>query len=62
MEPTGRFTTNKPSNSKDIANENEILGNLLTNLPLIKIRYEGNYYEEVPRIFFVLVTYFKFHD
>lgn len=62
MEPSGRFTTNKPTNAKETANESEILGNLLTNFPLIKIKYEGGYYEEIPIIVFVLVTYFKKYE
>ena len=34
--------------SQEIANENEILGNLIGNLPLIRVRHRENYYEEVP--------------
>lgn len=45
----------------DVVNENELLGNIVGNLPLVRIRYDENYSEEIPKIFYLLTTFFSYH-
>lgn len=41
-----------------MANHHEIMGNYIENLPLVKILHDDGYFEEVPRILFLLTAYF----
>ena len=62
VDPVGRISALKAVNQTTVANENELLGNLIGNFPTIKIHYRANYYEEIPKIFFLLTTYFQSHS
>ena len=57
-EAAGRNTGIAGGSIGDVVNENELLGNIVGNLPLVKIRYDDNYSEEVPKIFYLLTTFF----
>jgi hypothetical protein len=38
-----------------------LLGNIVGNFPLVRIKYNEEYSEEIPKIFYLLTTFFEKH-